>query len=474
MFAFAVHYLSGRSYATDYRDRERPEWPPHPARFFSAMVSALYESRLGQEARTALLWLETLGAPLINVNEAWERGSVITYVPTNEEPHDSVPSLRNLKKQGRSFPSVTLKTPLAYFIWQLSRESEREGFARHEAALRDTASRVTYLGSSASLVSVSLNTSPPEATLIPDEAGDLALRVVSPGRLEELELAYRLGQRPSLGGFRFYRRATPPSLDEAEAEGSFKDFLAFRLRGSLPINAAAMLCKAVRDEVARLAGNRGDTLVLGRGNHPHCAFVALPDVGSEYSDGHLLGFAILIPKALEGEDRRDIFRALARFEKQLEEQKVLGLGDVGEFEVKPVGEDVRTYGLRESTWCCPSRVWESVTPVLFDRYPKAGKVGLSAGDIIAGSCTLAGLPVPEVVSVGRFSSFTGVPPADPKFFPLKDVQAGRYAAHVTVEFREEVKGPVVLGAGRYYGLGLMRPKRAEAGVKESPRESDAG
>jgi CRISPR-associated protein Csb2 len=130
--------------------------------------------------------------------------------------------------------------------------------------------------------------------------------------------------------------------------------------------------------------------------------------------------------------------------------------------------------LKKTTWCRASRVWESVTPVLFDRYPKAGKVGLSAGDIIAGSCTLVGLPVPEVVSVGKFSSFTGVPPADPKFFPLKDAQAGRYAAHVTVKFREEVKGPVVLGAGRHYGLGLMRPKGTEAGVEESPSESDAG
>jgi CRISPR-associated protein Csb2 len=471
MFAFAVHYLSGRSYAADYRDRERPEWPPHPARFFSAMVSALYESGLGQEARAALLWLETLGAPLINVDEAWERGNVITYVPTNEEPHDSVPSLRNLKKQGRSFPSVTLKTPLAYFIWAFSQESECEAFARHEAALRDIASRVTYLGSSASLVSVSLTTSPPEATLVPDKAGDLALRVVSAGRLEELELAYRLGQRPPLGNFRLYRRNTPPPLEEAEAESLYKDFLAFRLGGSLPIKAAAMLCKAVRDEVARLAGDRGDTLVLGRGHHPHCAFVALPDVGFEYSDGHLLGFAVLVPKAFEGEDRRAVFLALARLEKQLEEQKVLRIGDAGEFTVEPVGEDASAArGLREATWCRPSRVWESVTPVLFDRYPKAEKVSLSAGDIIAGSCTLVGLPVPEVVSVGKFSSFTGVPPADPKFFPLKDAQAGRYAAHVTVEFKEEVKGPVVLGAGRHYGLGLMRPIRAEAGVEDLPSE----
>jgi CRISPR-associated protein Csb2 len=367
-------------------------------------------------------------------------------------------------RRGVAVPTYHLQAGLSEqgLIWEFSQESEREAFARHEAALRDIASRVTYLGSSASLVSVSLTTSPSEATLIPDEAGDLALRVVSAGRLEELELAYCLGQRPPLGNFRLYRR-----------ESLYKDFLAFRLGGSLPIKAAAMLCKAVRDEVARLARDRGDTLVLGRGHRTHCAFVALPDVGFEYSDGHLLGFAVLVPRAFEGEDRRDIFRALARFEKQLEEQKVLRLGDVGEFKVEPVGDDTRTRGLQESTWCRRSRVWESVTPVLFDRYPKAGKVGFSAGDIIAGSCTLVGLPVPEVVSVGKFSSFIGVPPADPKFFPLKDAQTGRYAAHVTVEFKEEVKGPVVLGAGRHYGLGLMRPTlwwRAEVSAEEPPSE----
>jgi CRISPR-associated protein Csb2 len=97
--------------------------------------------------------------------------------------------------------------------------------------------------------------------------------------------------------------------------------------------------------------------------------------------------------------------------------------------------------------------------VLFDRYPRDKKVGCSAGDIIAGSCARVGLPVPlEFVSVGKFSLFKGVPPADSKFFRLGDRQRNRYAAHVTIGFKERVRGPLVLGAGRHYGLGLMRPK----------------
>jgi len=467
MFAFTVHYLSGRAYASDYRERERPEWPPHPARFFSAMVAALYESQLGTEARDALLWLETLGPPQINADEAWARNHVTTYVPTNEEAQDSVPSLRNLKKQGRSFPSATLKAPLAHFIWSLKDEKHREEFSRYEAALRDIASRVTYLGSSASLVSVSLTTSPPEATLLPDEKGEVALRTVSAGRLEELETSYRLGQRPSNGNFQFYRPALPPQSEEVIPESMFKDFITFRLHSILPIKAAVLLTKTVRSEVARLMGVQAETLIEGRGHHPHCAFVALPDVGFKYSDGHLLGFAVLIPKGLKDEERRAVFRALAKLD-------LLRLGDVGEFQVEWIEGDTSTRGLQERTWRRPGKVWESVTPVLFDRYPKAGKIGHSAEDIIAESCVHVGLPSPENVYVKKFSSLSGVPPAHPNSFPLTGDRMNRYAAHVRIEFANEVRGPVVMGAGRYDGFGLMRQVEPESEQEEVNLESVTG
>ena len=40
MFAIAVELLCGRYTAMQFNDRTRPEWPPHPARLFSAMVAA--------------------------------------------------------------------------------------------------------------------------------------------------------------------------------------------------------------------------------------------------------------------------------------------------------------------------------------------------------------------------------------------------------------------------------------------------
>ena len=56
-----VELLSGSYDAAEVDDRERAEWPPHPARLFCALVAA---ARTAQD-RAALAWLETLPAPLI-------------------------------------------------------------------------------------------------------------------------------------------------------------------------------------------------------------------------------------------------------------------------------------------------------------------------------------------------------------------------------------------------------------------------
>jgi CRISPR-associated protein Csb2 len=58
MLAFCIEYLSGHAYAADYRDRDRAEWPPHPARFFSALMDACYAADLQESGLHALRWLE--------------------------------------------------------------------------------------------------------------------------------------------------------------------------------------------------------------------------------------------------------------------------------------------------------------------------------------------------------------------------------------------------------------------------------
>jgi CRISPR-associated protein Csb2 len=92
MLALEVEFLLGRYAATDFRDRERPEWPPHPARLFSALVAAVYDSGLGESARAALLWLESLPAPHICAEEAPAAPTPVTvYVPVNDPEADLLP-----------------------------------------------------------------------------------------------------------------------------------------------------------------------------------------------------------------------------------------------------------------------------------------------------------------------------------------------------------------------------------------------
>jgi len=85
MFAIAVELLCGRYTAMQFNDRDRPEWPPHPARLFSAMMAAWADADEPDPAeRSALRWLEEQDPPLIRCGEAYRRSVVTHFVPVND------------------------------------------------------------------------------------------------------------------------------------------------------------------------------------------------------------------------------------------------------------------------------------------------------------------------------------------------------------------------------------------------------
>jgi len=85
MLAIAVELLSGRYTATQFNDRNRPEWPPHPARLFSAMVAAWADNDDPDPAeRSALRWLEEQDPPSIHCGERYSRSVVTHFVPVND------------------------------------------------------------------------------------------------------------------------------------------------------------------------------------------------------------------------------------------------------------------------------------------------------------------------------------------------------------------------------------------------------
>jgi len=85
MFAIAVQLLCDRYTATQFNDRTAAEWPPHPARLFSAMVAAWADSDEPDPVeRRALRWLEEQDPPAIHCGQARARGVVDHFVPVND------------------------------------------------------------------------------------------------------------------------------------------------------------------------------------------------------------------------------------------------------------------------------------------------------------------------------------------------------------------------------------------------------
>jgi CRISPR-associated protein Csb2 len=85
MFAIAVQLLCDRYTATQFNDRNAAEWPPHPARLFSAMVAAWADSDEPDPVeRHALRWLEEQDPPAIHCGQAHTRRVVDHFVPVND------------------------------------------------------------------------------------------------------------------------------------------------------------------------------------------------------------------------------------------------------------------------------------------------------------------------------------------------------------------------------------------------------
>lgn len=524
MLVLEIELLSGRYVAKQYDDHARAEWPPHPARVFSALAAVYFEDAAEGGARpeehAALEWLETQPAPSLYAAGAARRCVLDAYVPTNdksvnpsvarvvdeliqaeragdtrqaEKKRDRLDLLsRNAtqpikkpnkellkralavlpnageRRQPRTLPSVYAYDPLVQLAWPVEEPAESV-----RAALDALAARVTRLGHSSSLVRLAWVQEHRTPTWLPDPGGLHSLRWVCQGQLEALKAAYELhrGTRnrvlPALPVR--YRHLDDPKPSPAPPRSSVfgADWVVFELLGDggLPIVRAVDVAVALPCAALAHAGAAPPEALSGHGagrtpsQRPHVAHIALPFVGFPHADGSILGAAAVLPRDLAGDERRAVLRALGGIQ-------MLTLRPGLAFTARRVAEPephLRT--LDPFLWCAEAVVWGTVTPILLDRFP--GDLRSRSGDIarraeqeaegaIARACERIGLPRPRAVSLAA-PCFRGGEPAER--FQRRD-RAGlapRVRVHALIDFGEPVRGPVLLGAGRYVGLGLCRP-----------------
>lgn len=540
-FGIEVNFLTGRYVATFHNDRRQPEWPPHPARLFSALVATWAEDGCDPAERAVLEWLEALGPPAIAASDAGCRKVVSHFVPVNdtavvsrtwqerraerlqeltEQLHNELvssggeitgkvvriqqklakeqavesqvghagntnpltavqmlPDRRN--RQERFFPSVTPDEARVTYLWD-GIPADRMG-----EILDHLLERVTRLGHSSSLVSCRITLEPPDPTRVPGDGIGESVRSVRQGQLAELErqFARHRASRPRSLPYtdvRYQSITKSLQIEQSQEPNTAGDWLVFEFAHdsrAFPATRTVELAQVMRSAVLHYAEEPIPEELSGHGPEgtptaaPHVAFLPLPYTGFPYADGRLLGIAISVPKALGADVRRTLYRAIGAWESMAASQPLrLTLGSRGVVHLARLREPATLVSLRLEVWSGSSRRWVSATPIALPRHP--GRLRRETGTTrtrawaeaeaaVTMACVHAGLPQPSRVQVALNPLINGARAAT--HFPAFS-QKGRdgrpirrQLVHAALTFDIPVAGPLMLGAGRFLGLGLMRP-----------------
>ncbi len=557
MLAFAIDLLSGRYVATSYNDRDRAEWPPHPARLFSALVATWAEAEPASGKREAelqaLRWLECQAPPDIvasSTTAVGVRDVVPVFVPVNDTTVILAPDTAKLAeaeaalseavdakarvkaekeldklqkklvsdtakaisapgktsgtditaaaqlfperrvRQQRTFPSVTPAVPTAVFVWPGAAPT-----AEHQMALGRLLERMVRLGHSSSFVHARIVDAAAVAAaeaqttrfVTDPDNGRLMLRWVAAGQVDRLLAAFDRHQetepRVLPATFVRYREGLAAPVAGLESTVFDDDWMVLaRVAGPrLPSTATAGVARQLRRALMSFADQPPSELLSGHrpdgaaSAAPHLAVVPLPFVGSEHADGALLGVALVLPRSADPAERRAVLRTVGRYEAAHsapgdDDTPVLPLhlGTAGVLQLQRVvwGEH-KNAGLRPRTWSRPARRWATATPVALDRNPgdlhdpdpakRRAAFEVATADVVE-AVRRIGLPAPVGVDVVRSCVLSGS--AKPRIFPrfpIDTTRAQRVLVHVRLVFADHVRGPILIGAGRYQGLGLCRP-----------------
>lgn len=383
-------------------------------------------------------------------------------------------------------------------------------------ALEALCAKVTRIGHSSSFVQMWLATKEeiPEPNWVPDEGrAVIHLRIAGRGTLEDLSLRYNsdaietfaalkvtaaddpdkkaqraakqrlkeefsdeppLQLRPELSFSQGYAPSTQSDGAPAVAGTVFSPhLLVFKLEPDgapyrhLDLPSVLVLSKRWREAILSKANDLSDSVRSILSGHdpsgaplegPHLAFLPLAFVGQhQHSDGHLLGMALALPTELSREDRRGVLVAIGRV-------RELALGRMGTWRIGAERSTRPLRNLRAEAWTeYPSGCthWSTLTPVVYDRHPKTKNKAAyleEVADMIGQACLRMGLPSkPREVIVTSISAHLGVPPSHA--FPRLQRKDGseRRHAHAILVFEQPVRGPILIGAGRYRGYGFFRP-----------------
>jgi len=449
MIAITVEFLAGVAFLDGRAAGQpgQPEWPPHPDRIYMAMVAAWGRGGCRGSEQSALEWLEQQSPPAISSSDCEMRPRLKLFSPVNDRLPQTkkikiglsevsrehrgrhlVDYFRGARNKERHVSSVVPDSSRVSFIWQADAPDDVR------QSLNNIAGRLTYLGSSESVVTSWLDESPPQATWVPQDDGQQMMRVPYGGRLRDLQADYDAGAGPTSAGWTDYSQVNAAEY----SQGEWSHLLPYELVGPVDFRHTVRLARAVRSCLLAACPDSIPPWVSGHSadgdclRDSHVAVVPLANVGHEHGDGRVLGVGLMLPQRVSIQERRHCLGNLCTTPKRVSQHVC----------IQRVESPRATLDYRR--WTRPSCSWGTVTPIACHRWPKRGDVV----SVLRRDIEQAGLPAPEHIEVRKMSPFNGRLFDEPFDAPKK------YRTHAAIHWNEPVAGPVAIGAGRYLGMGF--------------------
>jgi CRISPR-associated protein Csb2 len=469
--------------------REGPaEWPPSPYRLFQALVAgAARYGELSGEVEKALAWLQGLDSPIILAPSA--RPGVIStrHVPNNDG--DKKPRRQDRLTGKTVCPTLMLDEPEVHYVWQIDTAS-------HDMAnlVCTAAKRLTCLGWGVDLAYANghlidddgfgslrgVRWRPRDGVLRDEQMMRIPIDGDMPGQstLCDLKRAHRSAvnrvehgeplntvDRPKVYGQVFYESAErllgrPYTVFELRNDdGSF-----FRYPQSKLIHIAGMMrhlaIEAMTDSPPQRISNADkwvDRYVAGhareyKGEHRQFSYLPLPSIGHTHTDPAVRRVMIAAPV---GDDHLLQHLAIRLAGQQLKPTSRTKL------EQPPTLVRVRNDKVARFYTELASN-WASVTPVILPGHDSHKPA--KTRRLIEKALAQSGIDQPCEFEWSAFSRFPQMLSAH-KYGRNKRLTGyirpsylnSKTAVHLVLRFNDElnVPGPLVIGAGRHCGLGLM-------------------
>ena len=490
----SVRFYDGRYHGE--RGRGIGEWPPAPARLFQALVAgAARGDKLAVEDKEALEWLETLDAPVIAAPAVRLVQSFSNFVPNNDlDEYGGDPIKINKIRTPKTIRPHIFdgKIPLL-FVWTFTGGNNDKDNAR---TICQIAERLYQLGRGVDMAwawAEVLNASEVETRLAchggvvhRPSKGETGKALLCPrkGSLASLKDRYDANRtrftyiKEGRKVQQLFSQPPKPRFAKVAYDTSPRRFL-FEIRAAThdesfvpwPSTKAAELVTALRDKAASrlkeaLPGEAGaiDRVLIGReateaDKASRVRILSLPSIGYTHADRAIRRILIEVPPncPLRADDIAWAFSGL---------EVHIRIGEIL-WNLVRVAEQgmLHHYGVGGNEQNA-FRVWRTITPAALP-IVRTGR-GTACAKRVADEAKTARAVVQALRHAGMAIPVESIRVQREPFdhngaraeeFAMPERFAARGLHHVELAFAQAVRGPLVIGNGRYLGLGLMAPQK---------------